>query len=55
MSPVYICNVCGSFICDSALGFDYEILDVIDGVPYAEPRTCCPYCDSFDIFETEID
>ena len=55
MPQFYICNNCGNFISEGSLDFTREILDVIDGVPYTEPRSCCPFCDSFDIFETELD
>ena len=55
MSQFYVCNNCGNLVSESSLDFASEILDVIDDVPYAEPRTCCPFCDSFDIFETELD
>ncbi len=54
MTPIYICNTCGNFICEGALDFDFEVLDIIDGIPYSEPRTSCPFCGSFDIYDTDV-
>lgn len=40
----YVCLDCGHIFEDGEERRYDDILDVIDGVPYAEPSACCPIC-----------
>lgn len=45
----YICENCGHSFAPEEAAEVTETLDIIDGVPYRETRSCCPKCGSADI------